>query len=179
MAERAHRPSKKRVPLLPAVREIKVVEKPSNAVDEVTPIQMLVATQYARGATVAQLARKLAHLIRPDVQDEDKQRQKSRSVIRKWLATEKMRNIIWQETLIQADLDSPQVVAAVGRKAKRGRIDAARLHLELTGRHAPNTEITPAQVNVVFTDLPRPTTEEEDDNTVVGDADEVVDVEED
>lgn len=128
---------------------------------------------------MAQLARKLAHLIRPDISDEAKRRMKARSAIRKWLSTEKMRNIIWQETLIQADLDSPQIVAAVGRKAKRGRIDAARLHLELTGRHAPNTEVTPAQVNVVFTDLPRPTTEEEDDNTVVGDADEIVEPEPD
>jgi len=72
------------------------------------------------------------------------------------------------------DLESPAILRGVARKARQGRVDAARLALELNGRHSPHTDITPAKVNIVFGGIPRPQdvqVELEDPNVVDVDPD--------
>ena len=153
MAVPAKRMKRKRVPLPP---HISVVDKPSNNKVEITPMQLLCARQYARGATLAQISHKYAHAIVPHEADRSIQLKKCRRRLRNWFSTEKMRNIIWSEAQVLLDLESPAILRGVARKARAGRIDAARLALELNGRHSPHTDITPAKVNIVFGGIPRP-----------------------
>ena len=153
MAVPAKRMKRKRVPLPP---HISVVDKPSNQKTEITPLQLLVARTYARGMSIPDIAHRYAHAIVPHEPNRDRQLKKCRQRIRKWFSTEKMRNIIWSEAQVLLDLESPAILRGVARKARAGRVDAARLALELNGRHSPHTDITPAKVNIVFGGIPRP-----------------------
>jgi len=48
------------------------------------------------------------------------------------------------------------ILTGIAKKAQRGRVDAARLALELTGRHNPKGEQAPTQVAIIFQGIPRP-----------------------
>jgi len=74
--------------------------------------------------------------------------------------TQAFRDAVWNHIMIQADLASPSVVGGVIAKAAAGRVDAARLVLELNGRHSPYVEDKPAAINIVFNGIPRPTIQE-------------------
>jgi hypothetical protein len=99
---------------------------------------------------------------------------KARLRVLRWMRSQKFRDLLWEETMIGLDLDSPAIVQGVARKAKAGRVDAARLALELNGRHAPHTEVTPAQVNIVFGGLPRPRRSLPNPDTIDADATEIL-----
>jgi len=154
MAVPARGPMKKRVSKQES--GIKVVPNPSSKPDELTPVQMLVVQGWIRGKKVPELARILQHHLAPHEKDEKKRLKKSRTKLRLWLRTQKMRDAVWNAAIVNADLEAPAIVNGVIRKAKAGRVDAARLALELNGRHAPHTEVQPAAINIVFAGVPRP-----------------------
>ena len=81
---------------------------------------------------------------------------KVRLKLKQWESVQGFRDLIYTYALQNLDLDSPHILKAVGDTAKRGRVDAAKFSLELTGRYAAkDTQAT--QVNVVFTgQVPRP-----------------------
>lgn len=90
---------------------------------------------------------------------------------RKWF-----RDALWDHSMIQADLQTPQIIQGVVRKAKRGRVDAAKLALGLVGRYEEGPGVQQAtQVNVVFgAEVPRPSNrsmERQGEADVVEDAD--------
>lgn len=71
---------------------------------------------------------------------------------RKWF-----RDRLWDYALLRADLDTPAILAGVVRKAKRGRVDAAKLALGIVGRYEERGDVQATQVTVVFGgDVPRP-----------------------
>jgi hypothetical protein len=113
------------------------------------------------------------------VENREKRLKMSRTKIRHWLQSQKMRDLLWEETMIGLDLDSPRIVRGISRKAQAGRVDAARLALELNGRHAPQTEVTPAQINIQFGGVPRPHGVLDDPDLIDADPDEVVEIEDD
>jgi hypothetical protein len=78
--------------------------------------------------------------------------------IRAWESTQWFRDALYDASLAQLDLDVPEIFRGVARKAKKGRVDAARLALEVTGRHNPRGgDATPAIVNLNFGGaIPRP-----------------------
>jgi hypothetical protein len=61
----------------------------------------------------------------------------------------------------------------IARKAKAGRVDAARLAFELNGRHAPHTEIQPAAINIVLGGVPRPRRQLDPGEVIDADAEEI------
>jgi len=65
------------------------------------------------------------------------------------------RDLIYQQSVLRLDLNSPDILDGIRRSARRGRVDAARLALELTGRHVKE-EASVTQVNVVLQNIPRP-----------------------
>jgi hypothetical protein len=159
-------------------RQIEVVEKPTRP-NQFTPLQILVVQGLARGFTIPDMARKFGDLLCPHVENRDKRLKMSRTKIRHWMAGQKFRDLLWEESVIGLDLDSPRIVRGISRKAQAGRIDAARLALELNGRHAPQTEVTPARINIQFGDIPRPRRSLDDPNVVDVDPDEIVEIEDD
>jgi acyl-CoA hydrolase len=177
-AEVAKKATKKREPASDAV--VKIVDSPSPNKREVTGLQMLVIQSLARGNTIPDMARRLQHQLVPHEKNRDKRLKKARQRIRTWMSTQKMRDLLWEETMIGLDMDSPQIVRGIARKAKAGRVDAARLALELNGRHAPQAEVTPAQINIQFGNIPRPRRSLGDGHEVIDvDPDEIVEVEPD
>jgi hypothetical protein len=77
--------------------------------------------------------------------------------LRQWEDREWFRDAVYHTTMIHLDADLPTIMRGMSRRAKR-RVDAARLVLEVTGRHNPRGEAAPpAVVQINFGGaLPRP-----------------------
>jgi len=163
MADLAKRTTKKSRPTqngygqtVDALKTTSVVGQPTNSKDQITTVQLRAARMMARGTPIALVARKLADWIVPNEPVREKQLQKARNRLRSWGRTQAFRDAIWEEAVGRLDAKSGEILEGIARKAASGRVDAARLAMEVTGRHSPHTEIQPAQVNVVFEGVPRP-----------------------
>jgi len=78
--------------------------------------------------------------------------------LRSWEETQWFRDAVYEATMAKTDMAIPSIMAGVRSRAKRGRVDAARLVLEVTGRHNPRGETAgPAVVQINFGGaIPRP-----------------------
>jgi hypothetical protein len=81
----------------------------------------------------------------------------TRRKLRAWEESEWFRDAVYNASMVQLDADIPQIMRGMSRRARR-RVDAARLVLEVTGRHNPRgQEQQPAVVQINFGgNLPRP-----------------------
>ena len=116
------------------------------------------AKLYGQGFSRAKVARiMLDHLV-PNGRDrpEEQRLSQARAKLRRWESDQKFRDLIYHKAVVDLDLATPEILQGVAKKAKRGRVDAARLALELTGRHTPKGEQTPTQVVVAINGIPRP-----------------------
>jgi hypothetical protein len=76
--------------------------------------------------------------------------------LRRWMHTDaKFRDMVYEQAVIRMDLQSPDILNGVVKAAKRGRVDAARLALEISGRHT-QSDAPVTQIAVVLNNLPRP-----------------------
>jgi hypothetical protein len=80
----------------------------------------------------------------------------ARAKLRKWEKKQEFRDLIWDSAVVSLDMDTPAILAGVAQKAKRGRVDAARLALEVTGRHNPRGDAQPTEIHVQIANIPRP-----------------------
>jgi hypothetical protein len=80
----------------------------------------------------------------------------ARTKLRGWENSPDFRDLVWKHGLVKLDLATPQILKGVERKAKQGRVDAARLALEVTGRHNPKGDASPTTVVIAFDGIPRP-----------------------
>jgi hypothetical protein len=124
-----------------------------------TRLEKTVVELYGRGVRRREVARVLlGHLCPPD--GEMTRQERMRVANRRLKAMEErkwFRDRLWDYALLRADLDTPAILAGVVRKAKRGRVDAAKLALGITGRYEERGEVNATQVTVVFGgDIPRP-----------------------
>jgi hypothetical protein len=67
----------------------------------------------------------------------------------------KFRDLIFSQAVVRLDLSSPEILDGLKRSARRGRVDAARFALELTGRHVKDDSPV-TTVNVVLSNVQRP-----------------------
>ena len=185
LVDRARKGQKKRVPAseeppTSLLNTLTVVDYPTAKRNEIASTQVLVVKMLAFGYTIPEVATKMANVLVPHEHRRDRQLKKARAKNRRWMGKQKMRDLLWEETMVGLDLNSPQIVRGIARKAKAGRVDAARLSLEMTGRHAPQAEIQPATINISFGDIPRPRRAITDGHDVVdADPDEIVEVDDD
>jgi hypothetical protein len=76
--------------------------------------------------------------------------------LRRWMKRDAaFRDMIFDAAVIRLDLSSPQILNGIKNAAMRGRVDAARFALEVTGRHTAH-EAPITQVSVVLNNIPRP-----------------------
>jgi len=188
MAERAKRKRQKQSLVEAVVSEepgkplkpVTVVNGASSNQREFTPVQLIAVRRFVAGDSIGQIARKLGPHIVPHEKDEKEQRKKARIRIRRWFRTQKFRDLIWEESILLIDMATPAIAQGLIRKAAAGRVDAIRLALELNGRHAPHTELTPAKVEIHFGDVPRPPRIAIDDpDTIDADPADVVELDDD
>src|SRR5262245_44274567 len=117
-----------------------------------------------RGYTSGQIATKLAG----DDQMRKKQiRQEVRVVMQQDEEYQAMRALAIKGAFVE-ELDG--VAEAVGRRARRGRIDAAKLMLEVTGIHNPRVQHEHSGDIKITLDLPRPARQLDE----IGPADDIV-----
>jgi hypothetical protein len=76
--------------------------------------------------------------------------------LRRWEYNQEFRDLVYKYAVVDLDMDTPAILAGLGRRAKRGRVDAARLALELTGRHSKDAENGPVNVTVNLANVARP-----------------------
>jgi hypothetical protein len=88
----------------------------------------------------------------------DQKLQRARNKLRKWLLSNnsEFRDAVYEQAVVELDLSTPGILVGISKRAKRGNIQAARLALELTGRHNPKGEVQPTTVNISFGSVPRP-----------------------
>jgi hypothetical protein len=76
--------------------------------------------------------------------------------LRRWMRTDQsFRDLIFEQAVVALDLKTPLILGGVAKAAMKGRVDAARLALEVTGRHTSN-EAPVTNVQVVLQNIPRP-----------------------
>lgn len=118
-------------------------------------LQERAAELYGQGYRRSQIARVLANYIRPDLKGQA-QLKAARSRLRRWEATAKFRDMVYQRAVVDIDMSTPAILQGVTRKAIDGRVDAARFLLEVSGRHDPKGDQIPTQVVLAFGNIPRP-----------------------
>jgi hypothetical protein len=126
-------------------------------------VRRTAARMYGSGMKRSEIARAMVDYLVPNKEFADglgrplEQRlSQARRKLTTWEKDEKFRDLIYNNAVVKLDLATPDVLKGLTRKAKRGRVDATRLLLELTGRHNPKGEQAPPQIAVVINGMPRP-----------------------
>lgn len=166
------------VPAKPEPNQSSEVGLP-NPLDNFTELQIHVAKLYGHGVPRAKIARALLDHLAPNKERPVDQRMShARAKLRRWESSQKFRDLVWDKAVVDLDMAMPGVLNGVTRKARQGRVDAARLVLEITGRHAPKGDGTAPNIVVAINGIPRPnqvTYPEVTADTVDGEAEEIED----
>jgi hypothetical protein len=118
------------------------------------------AKLYGQGFPRAKVARLMVDHLVPHQKDRplEQRLSQARAKLRRWEGDEKFRDMVYHRAVVEIDMATPGIIKGVIGKAKRGRVDAARFALELSGRHNPKGDSAPAQVVVAINGIPRPHT---------------------
>ena len=133
--------------------------EPFTAKMEWDDVRETAARLYGRGFRRMQIARALLDHLYPADGVARTEEQKLASVakkLRRWEYNQEFRDLVYRYAVVDLDMDTPAILVGLGRRAKRGRVDAARLALELTGRHSKDTEAGPVNVTVNLANVARP-----------------------
>ena len=125
---------------------------------ELTRLQLQVATAYGHGMSRREIAKAyLEHLVPHTVgQPMEYRLTRARSTLRRWERKQNFRDKVYSSAITNVDMAMPAVLNGVVQRAVRGRVDAARLALEITGRHNPKGETNAPVVVVAIDGINRP-----------------------
>jgi hypothetical protein len=126
------------------------------SVARLTSRQVVAAKLYGRGKTTREVVDIMLDHLAPRGARKQDRRVEARRRLLKWQRNQDFRDLVWEVAVAELDGQVPRILQGVARKARAGRVDAARLSLEVTGRHNPKGEAQPTQVAVVFSGMPRP-----------------------
>jgi hypothetical protein len=119
-------------------------------------VRMVAARLYAKGFSRSQIARILIDHLAPDEDASISIRnRKALKILRGLEMRDWFRDLVYTQTVGEMDMKIPQILRGMSSKAKH-RVDAARLILEVTGRHNPKGEIQPPNITVQIANIPRP-----------------------
>lgn len=132
-------------------------------------VRLTAAKMYAVGIKRPAIARALVEYLYPFREFEDgvpipleQQLTAARRKLRNWEKDDKFRDLVYKHSVIGLDMATPDILKGLAKRAKRGRVDATRLVLELTGRHNPKGDSVPPQIVVAINGMPRPTVKQID-----------------
>lgn len=115
------------------------------------------AKLYGMGFQTKEIARALVDYLQPNEDKPMDQRlADARRKLRRWVTQESFRDAVYKSAVVKLDMESPKILAGIAKQAKRGRVDAARLAFEITGRHTAKGDQAPTQVAVIIGNVPRP-----------------------
>lgn len=124
-------------------------------------VQLAAARLYGQGLRRAQVMRVLLDFLAPVKREGKRDRTQeerealARGKLRRWEQTESFRDLVYQHAVVQLDMEIPGILKGMASKAKH-RVDAARLALEVAGRHNPRGEVAPPNITVQIANIPRP-----------------------
>lgn len=139
--------------------------------DEWDPVQLTAARLFAQGKSRHHVARALRpHLLTKYELTKPVVRHHARAMrkLRRWQQSKAFRDLVWQFTLDRLDSRTPEIVDGVTDRAANGRVDAAKLALELSGRYSPKGHDQPTAVQIVVNGVPRPMATHVQDEIVEG-----------
>ena len=117
-----------------------------------------VAKLYGQGWKRSQIAKALyKHLVVNQDRPLDQVIRQARTKLRRWEHQDSFRDLMWSQAVVDMDLAAPAILSGLTRSAKRGRVDAAKLALEITGRHVTKGDQTAPNITIAFAGIPRPT----------------------
>jgi ribosomal protein L13E len=139
---------------------------------ELSELQIQAALAYGRGYRRREIAKAMVDALSPTTVGKpmDFRLGRASRKLKAWERNQKFRDYVYQEAVTKVDMQVPLVLDGVVQRAIRGRVDAARLILEITGRHNPKGEQAAPTVVVAIDGISRPSVQQ------IGDA-EVVDAE--
>jgi hypothetical protein len=139
---------------------------------ELSDRQIQAARAYGSGMRRRDIAKALVDVLAHTYKDRplEFRLQIARRRLRAWERNQKFRDYVYNHAITEVDMMAPAILQGVAQRAIRGRVDAARLALEITGRHNPKGEQAAPTVVIAIDGIARPQTKQ------IGDA-EVVDVE--
>lgn len=122
-------------------------------------VRKTAAKLYGRGFKRPQIARALIEWLVPPESaartDEQKMSQ-ARAKLRRWEMSKEFRDMVYEHAIVDLDMSTPQILVGLSKRARRGRVDAARLALELTGRHSKEDSSGPVAVTINLANVARP-----------------------
>lgn len=132
----------------------------------------LYGSGYSRGA----VARMIFREYFPHREDDPTYLAKlMRNQLRSYEKTQWFRDMVWDLAVVDLDMSTPQILRGVASKAKRGRVDAAKLALAIVGRYQDKANETPSAVTINLVGIPRPVQAVGSDGNEVLEAGEIVD----
>jgi hypothetical protein len=121
-----------------------------------TAVQRKAAELYGRGMTTGQVAKVCMDHIVGRRRDKKLQFQLAKRKVHQWTMSQWFRDLAWEAAVAQADMASGDILRGLTSKAKRGRVDAAKMVMGVAGRYEEKGFGQAAQVNVVIEGVPRP-----------------------
>lgn len=124
-----------------------------------TPLEVAVVELYGRGVSRKAIARTYVDRIAKPQEVGESMVRRLKRANRKLMALERrpwFRDKLFDLAIVMTDLQVTDILKGVVGEAKRGKVDAAKLALELTGRYSPQGETAPSNIQVHFGFLPRP-----------------------
>jgi len=115
------------------------------------------ARLYGQGFRRPQIARALLEYLTPNskARNDEQRLSQARAKLRRWELSEEFRNMVHKYAVVKLDMETPQMLMGLSAAAKKGRVDAVKLALEITGRHTSREDQgAPIQINIA--QIPRP-----------------------
>src|SRR5215831_15976142 len=122
-------------------------------------VERAAAELYAKGWSRHSVARRLEwHLLteRQRTFRPTKRRMLAMRRCRNWERKQAFRDLVWQYALEITDAKSGAILNGLAKPAINGRVDAAKVALELSGRYTPRGAEAPTAVQIVVNGVPRP-----------------------
>jgi len=131
----------------------------TKSLEEWTPVQLTVARLYASGKTRSSIAHRLEqYLLTPNQRKMKPLRRRYFAMrrLRRWEQKKDFRDLIWALSVERLDMRTPTILDGVAERAEAGRVDAAKLSLEVAGRYSPKGQDQATAVQIVVNGVPRP-----------------------
>lgn len=122
-------------------------------------VRMTAAKLYGRGFARKTIARALVDVLVPSdsmARTEEQRISQARNKLKRWERNQEFRDLVYRHAVVELDMQTPGILVGLAKRAKRGRVDAARLALEITGRHTKESDSGPVSVTVNLANVPRP-----------------------
>jgi len=98
----------------------------------------------------------------------EKKVRRARIRMRQWESNQWFRDMVYEAAVVELDMTTPAILRGVAAKAKRGRVDAAKLALSLVGRYSDKETAQPAAVTINLVGVPRPNVRSLTESSEVG-----------